>query len=309
MRKTLSRIDKAHFFYLFVIFALFGIFCALAYLNVTVKKQIGSINLVPALLSYTPQKYPTINNIYSPYVTAQGMVVIDNNSKVILAGKNDGLIFPPASTTKIMTALVALEYFKPEDILIIKNANVEGASMGFFNGEKFRFIDLMYAMLLPSSNEAAQAIAQNYPGGESAFVAKMNEKAGELGLNKTHFADPVGLEDHADYSTPRELALLSAEVLKNPIFAKIVSTKSHVIRSVQGNIYPLNNLNILLDYPGVNGVKTGHTEGAGDVLVTSRKTPEGELIFAIMQSQDRFLDTQVLLDYLNNNITYQTIRP
>jgi D-alanyl-D-alanine carboxypeptidase len=309
MRKSLSRIDKAHFFYLFVILALFGIFCALAYLNVTVKKQISTINLLPAPFMYSPQKYPKINNTYFPYVTAQGMVVIDNNSKVSLISKNDNLIFPPASTTKIMTALVALDYYGSTDILTIKNANVEGAMMGFFNGEKFTFDDLLYAMLLPSSNEAALAIAQNYPGGESAFVAKMNEKANALGLSKTHFADPVGLEDHGDYSTPRELALLSAEALKKPTFARVVATKFRQIKSIEGNVYTLNNLNILLNYPGVNGVKTGHTEGAGDVLVTSRKINGGDLIFAIMQSQDRFLDTQILLDYLNNNITYQTIHP
>lgn len=309
MRKSLSKIDKAHFFYLFVISALFCIFCALAYLNVIVKKQISSINLLPAPFSYIPQKYPKINNPYYPYVTAQGVSIIDKNSKVSLLSKNENFIFPPASTTKIMTALVGLEYYQPEEILTIKNANVEGSFMRFFNGEKFKFEDLLYAMLLPSSNEAAVAIAQNYPGGETAFVAKMNEKANSFGLSKTHFADPVGLEDHADYSTPRELALLSEQALKNQLFSKIVSTKSYQIKSLQGNIYPINNLNILLNYPGVNGVKTGHTEGAGDVLVTSRSIDGGDLIFSIMQSQDRFLDTQVLLDYLNNNITYQTIRP
>ena len=309
MRKSLSRIDKAHFFYLFVIFALFCIFCALAYLNVTVKKQIDSINLLPAAFSYQPQNYPKITNTYFPYITAQGMVVIDDKSKVTLLSKNDNIIFPPASTTKIMTALVGLDYYNLNEMLTIKNANVEGSFMGFFNGEQFTFEDLLYAMLLPSSNEAAVAIAQNYPGGEEAFVQAMNEKAKSLGLKKSHFADPVGLEDHADYATPKDLALLSAEAMKNPVFAKIVSTKTHQIKSTKGTIYPLNNLNILLDYPGVNGIKTGHTEGAGDVLVTSRKINGGDLIFAIMRSEDRFLDTQILLDYLNNNVTYQTIHP
>ncbi len=234
---------------------------------------------------------------------------MDSVSKVPLFEKNAHYTFPPASTTKIMTALVALDYYKPTDVIVIKQPNVEGSMLGFYQEEKFKFDDLLYAMLLPSSNEAAVAIAQNYPGGEAAFVEKMNEKAGQMGLVNTHFADPVGLEDQVDYTSPFDLAILSSQALLNPTFSKIVDTKNITIQDLQGKRYDFSNLNILLSIPGVNGIKTGYTEGAGEVLVTSRKVAGADLIFVVMQSQDRFLDTETLIDYLNSNVNYLTIRP
>lgn len=309
MKKLLRKIDKAHFFYIFVILILFVIFIALAFLNVTVRKQIAGINLFETPLSFTPQNYPQIISRSVPEISAKGAVVIDSVSKVPLFEKNFDLRFPPASTTKIMTALVALEYYNLGDVLTIKQADVEGSMLGFENGQRFTFENLLYAMLLPSSNEAALAVAQNYPGGETAFITRMNEKAKELHLNSTHYADPIGLEDQSDYTTPFDLAILSSIALENQEFAKIVSAKTKQIASLAGDKYYLYSLNELLSIPGVNGVKTGHTEGAGDVLVTSRKINGGELIFVVMQSQDRFADTQNLIYYLDNNINYLSIHP
>jgi len=309
MRKIISKVDKYHFFYLFVIFSLFGIFVVLALLNVTVKKQIGEINIIESPISFVPSSYPQVVNKAYPDISAQGAIVMDSVSKVPLFEKNAHYTFPPASTTKIMTALVALDYYKPSDVIVIKQPNVEGSMLGFYQDEKFNFNDLLYAMLLPSSNEAAVAIAQNYPGGEAAFVEKMNKKAEQMGLVNTHFADPVGIEDQADYTSPFDLAILSSQALLNPTFSKIVDTKDIPIQDLDGKKYDFSNLNILLSIPGVNGIKTGHTEGAGDVLVTSRKIAGGDLIFVVMQSQDRFLDTETLVDYLNSNVNYLTIRP
>lgn len=309
MRKIISKVDRYHFFYLFVLFSLFGIFVLLAFLNVTVKKQIGEINIIESPIGFVPSAYPQVVNKDYSDISAQGAIVMDSVSKVPLFEKNAHYTFPPASTTKIMTALVALDYYKPSDVIVIKQPNVEGSMLGFSQDEKFKFNDLLYAMLLPSSNEAAVAMAQNYPGGEAGFVEKMNEKATQMGLVNTHFADPVGLEDQADYTSPFDLAILSSQALLNPTFSKIVDTKEITIQDLDGKKYDFSNLNILLAIPGVNGIKTGHTEGAGDVLVTSRRIAGGDLIFVVMQSQDRFLDTESLIDYLNSNITYLTIRP
>ena len=309
MRKIISKLDRYHFFYIFVLFSLFGIFVLLAFLNVTVKKQIGEINIIESPISFVPSTYPQVVNKAYPDISAQGAIVMDSVSKVPLFEKNAHYTFPPASTTKIMTALVALDYYKPTDVIVIKQPNVEGSMLGFYQEEKFKFDDLLYAMLLPSSNEAAVAIAQNYPGGEAAFVEKMNEKAGQMGLVNTHFADPVGLEDQVDYTSPFDLAILSSQALLNPTFSKIVDTKNITIQDLQGKRYDFSNLNILLSIPGVNGIKTGYTEGAGEVLVTSRKVAGADLIFVVMQSQDRFLDTETLIDYLNSNVNYLTIRP
>jgi hypothetical protein len=138
----------------------------------------------------------------------------------------------------------------------------------------------------------------------------MIKKAKELYLDNTHFAEPIGLLDREDYTTSIELARLTSYALENPEFAKIVATKIKTITTESGNKYTFPNINIMLNYPGVNGVKTGYTEGAGQVLVTSQKINNGkDLIFVVMQSQDRFRDTEYLLNYLNNNITFLSSRP
>ena len=301
--------NRTKVFYLFILSVVFFIFLALSLADFEVKKlnESKSVKMVP--LSYSPMQFPKLVNNFEPYISARGAIIMDSDSKVVLYEKNPNLRFSPASTTKIMSALVALEYFKSEDIITVKDSYTEGATLKLNKDEQFKFEDLLYAMLLPSANDAAKAIAANYPGGEEAFVARMNEKAKELGLNNTYYADPAGLMDSRDYTTPLELARLASFAMHNPEFAKIVSTKEKLIKNTFGKEYELNNLNILLDEPGVNGVKTGFTQEAGQVLVTSWVIPgtDKEILVVVMQSEDRFGDTQILLNTLNGNIIFQTI--
>ncbi len=260
-------------------------------------------------------QYPVFKTSIDPDITAKAAVVMDNDSKVMLYSKNPNLLFSMASTTKIMTALVGLDYYKTNDVLTIKTENVEGVNVGFKIGEKLNFSDILYAMLLPSGNDAALALAQNYPGGEEEFIKKMNEKAKSLSLTNTNFADSIGLEDSRDYTTPLDLARLSSIALQNEIFAKVVATKTREISDVTGaNKYLLKNLNKLLGISGVNGVKTGHTNEAGQVLVTSKievdsENKEHSLIIVIMDSLDRFWDTSKLLYLISGNINYLSIHP
>ncbi|MBI4097510.1 MAG: D-alanyl-D-alanine carboxypeptidase [Candidatus Levybacteria bacterium] len=306
-----TKINKLKIFYLTILGMLFAVFIVLAFLNVTVKRANFLSDIYVSPLTFEPERYPQVENKYEPIISAQGAVVLDKDSKVPLFEKNPNLRFSPASTTKIMTALVALDYFNPGDILTISQTYVEGSVIGFRPQERFTFEDLAYAMLLPSANDATASIAQNYPGGEEAFVAKMNEKAKQLYLMDTYYEDPIGLLDEQDYTSAMDLARLSAIALQNPIFAKIVSTKSRQIRSLEGNQYLLYNLNKLLDLPGVNGVKTGTTQGAGQVLVTSRRIEDkdADLIIVVMQSTDRFGDTKALLNYLDQNLNYLSTHP
>lgn len=243
-------------------------------------------------------------------ISAESALVMDRDSKVILFSKNATLRFSLASTTKIMTALVGSEYFKPDDILTVKTKGIQGSVVGFSPGQQYRFEDLLYGMLLPSGNDAALAIAQNYPGGTQAFIEKMNEKAQLLRLHNTHFADPAGLLDDEDYSTALDLAHLSAIAIGNDLVARIVSTKKKIIRDVSGkHVYEVANLNRLLGIDGVNGVKTGFTDEAGGVLVTSKLYGEHVLILVVMKSQDRFADTERLLSLVDGNLTFVPIRP
>lgn len=254
--------------------------------------------------------YPLLVENKNPNISALAAVVVDDDSKTLLFSKNPTLLLSMASTTKIMTALVALSYYKMTDILTIHTNNVQGAKIGFFNGQKIKFEDLLYSMLLPSANDAALAIAQNYPGGESAFVEKMNEFAKVFHLNSSRFGDTAGLLDDKGYTTPLDLARLASVALKNNVFARIVDTKHKNISDVDGkNSYSLYNLNKLLGIDGVDGVKTGYTDDAGQVLVTSKKEKGHTIIAVVMGSSDRFSDTKELLKLISGNINYLSIHP
>lgn len=266
-------------------------------------------------LSISKTQYPVFKRPINPSISAKAIVIMDDKSKVVLFSKNPNLLFSMASTTKIMTALVGLDYYKIDDVLTVKTERVEGVNVGFEVGEKLFFKDILYAMLLPSGNDAALMLAQNYPGGEKAFVTKMNEKAKILRLKSTNFADPIGLDDSQDYTTPIDLAGLASFALKNKTFAKIVATKTVEISDITGeNKYLLNNLNKLLGVNGVNGIKTGYTTEAGQVLITSKIEIDdiGEkhnIIVVVMGSADRFLDTSKILYAMSENISYLSIHP
>jgi D-alanyl-D-alanine carboxypeptidase (penicillin-binding protein 5/6) len=209
-----------------------------------------------------------------------------------------------------MTALTALDYFKPADILTVKQATNDGSILGLMQNEKMTFESFLYALLLPSANDAALAISQNYPGQEPVFVQAMNDKAKKLKLYSTHYMDPAGLLDQGDYTTPFDMARLASFAMQNSEIKKIVGTKERVISDVSGaNVYDLKNLNVLLGEDGVNGVKTGYTEEAGQVLVTSKEEKGKTIIIIVMKSDDRFGDTEKLLDLVSNNLTYLSIHP
>lgn len=303
------RKNRIKILYLSTLIVGFTIFLILAVMNFEIKKinSYAKVNDVP--FSNSNQDYPSLDRENAPNISAQGAVVMDRDSQVVLYEKNKNLRFSPASTTKIMSALVALDHYKLDDTLTVNGSYKEGVILDLKPGEQFKFEDLLYAMMLPSANDASKVIAENYPGGESAFVEKMNEKSSELKLKNTYFADPAGLEDTQDHTTPIDLARLATYAKKNPTLEKVVSTKKRNIKNNLGEEYELENLNVLLNIPGVNGVKTGFTQEAGQVLVTSKKLlgSEKEIIIVVMQSEDRFGDTQKLIEYVDNNLIYQSV--
>lgn len=310
--KDFLILNKLKKFYLPLSFAtIVFILLVLLALDIYIKKTIDKDRIFPfSLIVSTEVKFPILNTEFIPFISAQGAVIMDADSKTVLFAKNPGLRFSPASTTKIMTALTALDYFKPSDILTVKTATSDGVVLGLKQGEKMTFENFLYALLLPSANDAALAISENYPGGEEAFVNKMNENAKKFNLFNTHYQDPAGLLDYGDYTTPVDLARLTSVAIKNPEFAKVVSTKSKIITDVSGyDTYSLSNLNKLLGTNGVYGVKTGYTEEAGQVLVISKLENGHTIILIVMLSEDRFLDTERLLNLVTGNISYLSIHP
>lgn len=293
------------YLFLVILVSLIGIlFVVYTYLvSLTQEAQVSSFPFSLPKLSELPQTAPSSQITLS----ASAAVVLDDDSKVILYEKNPRLLFSPASTTKLITALIALETFKPDDLLTVKSSGIEGTVVGFIPGQKVTVKDVLYGMLLPSGNDAAHVIADNYPGGEPAFVTAMNTKAAQLQLLNTHFADPAGLLDDDTYTTVIDLAHLASVAIKNPLIAQIVNTKNYVVHTTSGVSYPVENTNKLLGLFGINGIKTGHTEGAKDVLVTSVKRGSHTIIIVVMRSDDRFADTKNLVDTVVSSITYSAL--
>ena len=271
------------------------------------SRQIAELTFRPSTQVGKISSYPHLISAFTPDLTASAAVVMDKESQVVLFSKNPSIRFSIASTTKVMTALVGLEYFKLTDILTVQRDDVEGSQLGLYKGDKITFETALYGMMLPSGNDASYVIADNYPGGLDAFVGKMNEKARALHLTHTHYADPAGLNDDEDYSTVLDLSRLASIAISNPILRPIVATKEKVLTIENtGRTITAKNLNELLGENGVIGLKTGTTVGAGEVLMLVKKEGEHEIITVVMKSEDRFYDTELLLNMVSGNISYFT---
>jgi D-alanyl-D-alanine carboxypeptidase (penicillin-binding protein 5/6) len=259
-------------------------------------------------LDFEPAPYPlNFTQKPPPETTALSAVIIDLDSQAIIYQKNQETRLFPASTTKIMTALVALDYYQPQDILLVIRPDGIGRKMNLKVGEKISFQDLLYGLLVHSANDAAQTLAQNYPGGTNNFIDTMNLKARNLKLNATHFSNVSGVDTPNHYTTVSDLARLSTHALKNPIFKKIISTKEITVQSTDGRTkHRLENLNELLGKAnGVTGVKTGWTEYAGECLVALTERDNRRIITVVLRSQDRFNDTQKLIDWVFENFRWE----
>lgn len=261
--------------------------------------------------NFIPADYPILASVLFPAISAQGAMIMDASSHVVLFMKNPDVRFSPASTTKIMTAYIGLEYYDLENVLTAWNAiDTEGDGLGLVSGERLTFGDLLYASLVPSANDAAYTIATNYPGGVAAFIKRMNEISWDLHMYNTSYVDPHGLDDDGDFTTPRDLLTITSIAMKDPIFRRIVSTKQVTITDLsKTHLYQLKSTNKLLGMYGINGVKTGTTQEAGQVLVTSFLDKGHTLYLVVMHSDDRFSDTLSLVRFIRENLSYQDMRP
>lgn len=243
------------------------------------------------------KRYPSYDNKNVLATSASAYVVYEIESRVMVVAKNEQFRFSPASTAKIMTALISAEKYPLQKTLTARNVQrIEGSKMGLDAGEVITVENLLYGLMLPSGNDAAVTLAQNYPGGIAGFVRKMNEKANELKLYNTQFFDPSGYDDR-NYITAFDLARLTAAAIKNNTISRIVKTKSKTVYNKQRSIeHKLVNLNKLLDKQGTTGVKTGFTEEAGGVLVTSFVESGKTYIIVVLRSEDRFADTEMLIE-------------
>jgi len=233
-----------------------------------------------------------------PKINADSAIVMDMESGRILYEKNADKVRPMASTTKIMTAVVALENSNLDEIVTVSRnaAAIGGSRFGLSTGDKYRLIDLLYGMMLCSGNDAAIAVAEHVGGTVENFVRMMNEKAWQIGARNTRFGNPHGLDQDDHYTTAYDLALITRYALENKTFNTIVSTKTAVI----GNRTITNTNEMLGMYEGADGVKTGYTGLAGRCLVTSATRNGMRLISVVLHCSSRTqraLSSRSILDF------------
>lgn len=237
-------------------------------------------------------------------LSAVSAVVIDAESGEILFEKNPEDKMGMASTTKIMTAIVALEKGNPKEIVKVSPtaAGVEGSSMYLKSGEKISLENLIYGLMLVSGNDAASAIAQHISGSEEKFAKLMNEKAREIGAMNTSFTNPHGLSDEKHYTTAYDLAKITAYGLRNSVFASIVSTKSKTVeREGLGRTTLVNHNKLLKSYDGCIGVKTGFTKATGRCLVSASYRNGLKIVCVTLNAGDDWNDHRKMSDYVFEN--------
>lgn len=281
------------------------------FLNNELKLPVLAERNLPKDIKFMPAPFPQVKGLTAaPIITAKSAVLVDGPSAVVLYAKMPDEKLYPASTTKIMTALVALENYPLDEIITVATFENEGAQMGLSKGDKLTIRSLLYGLLINSGNDAAFVLASRFPGGKEKFIEAMNKKAIELNLNGTHFANENGFTDPAHYTTAIDLARLSAIALSNPLFSQIVSTQKAAVYNYNGRkVYNLENINKLLGLlPGINGVKTGFTEEAGECLVASIFKNGKRLLSVVLDSKDRFSDTEKLLTFGLSAFTWEEIR-
>lgn len=241
--------------------------------------------------------------IKPPPIQGASAALLWTNKNKIIAEKNGDSAIYPASTTKILTCIIALE---EGHTLLKKDANIssfsikqDGTLLGISPDNPIILEQLLYGMMLVSGNDAASAVAETVGGEYHRFIQMMNEKANIIGCTNSHFSNASGLTDPAHYSTAVDMTKIAAYAMNNQMFRDIVSKKIYNMTYVDGTVQLIKNRNEFLDskYYGANGIKTGMTEAAGECLVASAERNGQLLIMSVYNDEARWQDVQKWLNY------------
>lgn len=279
------------------------------------QKQQTLTSPLPEFLSLAKNKQVTILDLWEPVlevlgansskileVTAQSALLYDLSANKVLYEKDAQARLPMASLTKIMTAIVAIENKQEDDEYIVRPESLVGEdSMGLTSGEVLALEELLYGLLLPSGNDAAETLASNYQSGRGGFISAMNDKAKALGLKNTNFTNPSGLQgDGNQYTTAHDLLVITRYVVETyPSFLDVTATaEKHLPQTTtHKEFYLYNETNLITSYPGVRGIKTGYTPEAGLCLVTYLEYDGHKIVGILLNSQRRREEMKELLDY------------
>jgi D-alanyl-D-alanine carboxypeptidase len=245
--------------------------------------------------------HPLAPHRFRPRLSARAAILVDDRTGRVLWALRPHLRRPIASTTKIMTALLAIQALHPRDLVTIDPSVPRAAPFreGLVAGQRIRAWKLLYGLLLFSGNDDALALAIGTAGSRGAFLAEMNLEARRLGMRDTHFSTPSGVVDRDNYSTAWDMAALARYALRNPRFRAIVRTRIKHVRwpaPTFAKIY-VNKNGLLGQYRGADGVKTGWTTKAGHCLVASAHRNGAHLIAVVLDAPNRYRDVARLFDY------------
>jgi D-alanyl-D-alanine carboxypeptidase (penicillin-binding protein 5/6) len=260
------------------------------------------LNWIPAFAGMTASAAclaaggaPAVNDPY-PWIAAAYLVKRDG--AVLWAGQPHARL-PPASLAKLMTALLALERGKLEETVTVGKAvlRASGTRIGLKPGERLGARDLLAATVVRSANDACRALAEHLGGSVKVFVQAMNQRAAWLGMNDTRFADPCGHDRDGQYSSAADLATLAEQVMRHDEYLRLASTERISFKTLDGRAFTLRNTNALLGrYPGAIGLKTGHTEGAGNCLVALAERDGVRVLAVLLNAPNRWWNAAGLLD-------------
>lgn len=274
--------------------------------NIPVANSISEPTASQAAKPASSPQVPTIS-FSSPFpedlTTATAFVVYSPTTQTLLLNKNEYLRLMPASTTKMMTALIAVNDYDQDEIITITRAvDAIGKSTKFELGQQFTLESLIKAALINSGNDAALAIADHHSLGYQGFINRMNQQAQNWGLKNTHFANVSGVEQENHYASAADLAVIAEHLMSNPFLSSIVTQNSATIHTIDGKkTIVLQNTNELLSQiEGIKGIKTGWTENAGECLVTYIDR-DFDIITVMLDSQDRFGETQKIIEWVYAN--------
>ncbi|MBC2723574.1 MAG: D-alanyl-D-alanine carboxypeptidase [Desulfosporosinus sp.] len=267
---------------------------------------LSTANLNPVIkpaIAETKQDIPKSNSIKTNLSTQDlSYVLINPETNQILKSHNPDTQRAPASTLKLITGLIAIDVLKTTDIIKVgTEVNVEGSRLGLRPGDQISVQNLLTALYVNSSNDAAAALAVKISGSIPAFAQRMNEYAATLGCQNTHFTTPHGMPEPGQYTTANDLSKIALQFIENEeLMGFVQEVSAHVqwtdAEGILHNAY-LQNTNRLLEvYPGDKGLKTGTTTEAGQCLVTYVSRPDGDLLLVLLGSKQRYEDTILLLD-------------
>jgi len=261
----------------------------------------------PTLANYQSPPQPSLKNSLGPAIWAKAHIILDQQTNTILSSQNPHLPLPPASTTKLVSALTALNIYPLDELVTVQEAYPVGKNIQLQKDETLTVTNLVSALLIHSANDAAYTLARHNTASVSGFIRQMNEIVKRYDLKNTNFENFDGLDHPNHYSSAYDLAQIARLGIKSNVIRTAAATpKSQIVNVQNTHVYQLENTNELLGpIPEVKGLKTGWTDQAGECFIGLIEVNGHELITVVLGSRDRFAETKKMIDWIKKNVTWE----